>query len=107
MWNTINSQLDNGLYPELKAMLDTHEARDYANLIRPFNEALNEELMPQRLPWEDHRSIMKRRLAPYLKNYIKEEKKLVEIIKNSHLNDVMKQPAICIKHYYNVEGFFP
>ena len=107
VWHSINTQLNSGLYPELKAILDTHGARDLANLIRPFSDALKEELIPQRLPWEDLKSIMKTRTAPYLKNYIKEEKKLVELIKNSHLKDIMKQPAMCIKQYYRIASFFP
>ena len=107
MWHSINAQLNNGLYPELKTILDTHELHYHANEIRPFSDALKEELIPQRLPWENLKTIMKKRMAPYINKYLKEEKKLVEMIKNSHLKDVMKQPAMCIKHYYNVSGYFP
>jgi hypothetical protein len=106
VWHSINSQLNNGLYPELKRILDNHQASYYANQIRSFSDALKEELLPQRLSWENLNSIMKKRLSPHKNNYLKLEKELVKSIKNSHLKDVMKQPAMCIKHYYNVSAFF-
>ena len=110
MWNTINSQLNTGKYSELKYILDNHEAKDLANLIRPASDALSAELIHPALPlkaFEDMQKIKKARLSPYLKNYLKEEKKLVEFIKASTYKDVMKQPSSAIKYYYDVHHFFP